>query len=89
MRRTDSSTARAGREMSLADGLLARKRHTLYAPGTPDECRQLIEVGTAEDASGRLNLRAFRVDWSSAERASIRTAEGLPRTTTRVRPVPP
>jgi hypothetical protein len=70
--------------MSLVDGLLARRRHTLYAPGTPDECRQLIEVGTAEDASGRLNLRAFRVDWSSPERASIRTAEGLPRTTTRV-----
>jgi hypothetical protein len=70
--------------MSFIDGLLARKRHTLYAPGTPEECRQLIEVGTAEDASGRLNLNAFRVDWSSPERASIRTSEGLPRTTTRV-----
>jgi hypothetical protein len=65
-------------------GLLAQRAHTLYAPGTPEECRALIEVGTAEDANRRLNLSAFRVDWSSPERASIRTSGGLPRTTTRV-----
>jgi hypothetical protein len=70
--------------MSLEDQLLGRMRHTLYAPGTPDECRQLIEVGTAEDAAGRLNASAFRVDWSSPERASIRTSGSLPRRSTRV-----
>jgi len=70
--------------MSLEDQLLGRKRHTLYAPGNPDECRKLIEQGTSEDASGRLNASAFRVDWSSPERASIRTSGGLPRRSTRV-----
>ena len=38
-------------------GILARRAHTLYAPGTPEECRQLIDVGTADDASRRLNLQ--------------------------------
>jgi hypothetical protein len=70
--------------MSWEDQFLGRKRHTLYAPGTPDECRQLIEVGTSEVADGRLNASAFRVDWSSPERASIRTSEGFPRRSTRV-----
>ena len=66
-------------------GLLARRAHTLYAPGTPDECRQLIEVGTSDDANGRLNVTPFRVEWASPERATIRTAGGLPRRRTRVR----
>jgi hypothetical protein len=65
-------------------GLLARRTHTLYAPGTPEECRALIEVGTAEDADRRLNESAFRTDWSSGERASIRTSGSLPRRSTRV-----
>jgi hypothetical protein len=70
--------------MSLDDGLLMREKHTLYAPGTPEECRKLIDVGTSEDATRRLNLRAFLVGWSSPERATIRTAKGLPRCSTRV-----
>jgi hypothetical protein len=65
-------------------GLLAQRAHTLHAPGTLDECRQLIDVGSAEDPNGRLNVHAFRVDWSSPERATIRTSGGLPRGSTRV-----
>ena len=64
-------------------GFMARRAHTLYAPGTPEECRRLLDVGASDDPNGRLNLHAFRVDWSGSSLATIRTA-GLPRRSTRV-----
>lgn len=66
-------------------GLLARRTHTMYAPGTIEECRQLIEAGTAKDASRRLNTNAFRLDWSSAEQVIIRTGGAVPGRRARVR----
>jgi hypothetical protein len=66
-------------------GLLSRRTHTLYAPGTIEECRQLIEAGTAEEAARRLNTNAFRLAWSTPEQVSVRTGNGVPGRQARVR----
>jgi hypothetical protein len=58
-------------------GLLARRTHTLYAPGTIPECHELIEAGTAQDAARRLNAHAFRTEWDDAEQVTVRTGNGL------------
>src|SRR4051794_5126681 len=58
-------------------GLLARRTHTLYAPGTIAECHNLIEAGTAEDATRRLNASAFRTEWDNDEQVTVRTGNGL------------
>jgi hypothetical protein len=65
-------------------GLLARRVHTIYAPGTIDECHALIEAGTATDETRRLNVHAFKVAWPSAEHATVRHST-LPRRVAHVR----
>ena len=66
-------------------GLLARRTHTLYAPATTEECRTLIDAGTAEDPARRLNANAFRLAWTAPEQGTIRTAGAVPGRQARVR----
>jgi hypothetical protein len=58
-------------------GLLARRTHTIYAPGTIPECRDLINAGTAQDPAQRLNANAFAVDWANNEQVTVKTGGGL------------
>jgi hypothetical protein len=73
------------REQSIMSGLLARRTHTLYAPGTVAECRELLDAGTADDPARRLNANAFRVDWANDEEVTVRTGGGVPGRQARVR----
>jgi|tagenome__1003787_1003787.scaffolds.fasta_scaffold20983747_3 hypothetical protein len=65
-------------------GLLARRTHTIYAPGTVDECRTLLDTGTAVEDHRRLNLHAFKIAWPGADHATVRNSS-LPRRVAHVR----